>query len=146
MPEIRSRPKCVKQSGNAKGRSGRGRSADDGLERNNFAERKLRIGLAAAPIMMPLGREEKCFHVAPEALDQFGQGLSVGLAGQLLLLIENVLGLDKVVRVTGPLENEIETMNREAAGREKLRHGFEAGAERIRGKVFQDRNGKDGVE
>ena len=83
----------------------------DGLDRNNFAERKFRIAAATPPMMMTLRGKEKGFDIAAESLQQLFEGLLVRGAADSILLGEDPLRILEVVRVAVTFKNEIEAMN-----------------------------------
>ena len=96
------------------------------MQRHDFAERKIRVGLAAAPMMMALGREEESFHVGAEPLQEFVERQVVRCAGDSLLFGQNLLGVHEIVPITVTLQDKIKTMDRDSGRLEKLRDCVEA--------------------
>ena len=89
-------------------------------------------------MMMALRGQKKSFNISLEPFQQILEWFLGRLAGNLLVLRKDALGVRKIVLFSRALEDKIEAMNGSALWQEEFRDRLEAGGQGVRGKVLQN--------
>ena len=118
----------------------------DRLKGDYFPKRKIFVAPSTTPEVVALRRKIKSFQVVFKPVEQVFEGGVVQATPQLSLLLENVPGGRAIVLLPETLQDEIETMNGGAAGRQPLADRPKAICRRFDWQMLENRDGEDGVE